>query len=198
MTCMTSLMSLTVPPTASAPALTLRPWQASDIPAVIAAHRDETMRRWLVRPVHDEHEAYAWLADQHAGWADGTRLSWAVEQQGTVVGCFLTKAANPPETLATGVGYWTVAAARGKGIASRCVEAATQWLFGGQDIMPADEIELLHTIGNEGSCRVAQKCGYALDSVLAPLPPRFPDEGHRHLRKRPAQTAAVRQGSDKR
>ena len=47
-------------------------------------------------------------------------------------------------------------------------------------------VELLHTVGNEGSCRVAQKCGYVLDSVLPPLPPKFPDEGHRHLRKRPA------------
>ena len=191
---MTSPMTLTVAPTATAPALKLRPWQASDIPTVVAAHRDEVMRRWLVRPIADEDEARAWFADQYTGWADGTRLSWAVEQQGTVVGCFLVKAANPPEMLATGVGYWTVAAARGKGIASRCVEAATQWLFGGQDIMPADEIELLHTVGNEGSCRVAQKCGYALDSLLAPLPPTFPNEGHRHLRKRPAQAAAVRQG----
>jgi RimJ/RimL family protein N-acetyltransferase len=51
--------------------------------------------------------------------------------------------------------------------------------------MPADEIELLHTVGNEGSCRVAQKCGYVLESVLAPMPPKFPGEGHRHLRKRP-------------
>ena len=183
---MTSPMTLTVAPAATAPALTLRPWQDSDIPTVIAAHRDETMRRWLLRPIDDEDEARAWLADQYTGWADGTRLSWAVEQQDTVVGCFLIKAANPPETLATGVGYWTVASARGKGIASRCVEAATQWLFAGQNIMPADEIELLHTVGNEGSCRVAQKCGYALDSVLAPMPPKFPDEGHRHLRKRPA------------
>ena len=183
---MTSPMTLAVPPTATASALTLRPWQDSDIPAVVAAHRDEAMRRWLVHPIDDEDEARAWLADQYTGWADGTRLSWAVEQQGAVVGCLLIKAANPPETLATGVGYWTVAAARGKGIASRCVEAATQWLFAGQNIMPADEIELLHTVGNEGSCRVAQKCGYVLDSVLAPMPPKFPHEGHRHLHRRPA------------
>jgi RimJ/RimL family protein N-acetyltransferase len=111
---------------------------------------------------------------------------WAIEEEGTVAGYFVIKAAKPPETLATGVGYWTAAEARGRGIASRCVETATEWLFGGQDIMPADEVELLHTVGNEGSCRVAQKCGYVLESVIPPLPPRFPEEGHRHLRKRPA------------
>jgi RimJ/RimL family protein N-acetyltransferase len=182
---MTSPMTLTVDPIPTAPSLALRPWQDSDIPAIVTAHCDEAMRRWLVRPIHDADEARAWLADQDTGWADDAHLSWAIEEDGTVVGCFVIKAANPPETLATGVGYWTVAEARGKGIASRCVEAATEWLFGGQDFIPADEIELLHTVGNEGSCRVAQKCGYVLDSVLPPLPPEFPHEGHRHLRKRP-------------
>jgi RimJ/RimL family protein N-acetyltransferase len=178
-------MTLTVEPTASAPALIFRLWQASDIPAIVAAFRDEAMRRW-VSSMNDEDEARAWLARQEAGWTDGARLSWAVEEEGAVVGYFAVKAANPPETLATGLGYWTVAEARGRGIASRCVQTATEWLFGGQDIMPADEIELLHTVGNEGSCRVAHKCGYVLESVLAPMPPKFPYEGHRHLRKRPA------------
>lgn len=182
---MTSPITLTVEATSTASALTLRPWQDSDIPTIVAAHRDEAIRRWSTRPIGDEDEARAWLADQGKGWADDTQLSWAVEEDGTVVGNFLIKAANPPEMLATGVGYWTLAEARGRGIASRCVKTATEWLFGGQDFMPADEIELLHTVGNEGSCRVAQKCGYALDSVLPPLPPKFPDEGHRHLRKRP-------------
>jgi RimJ/RimL family protein N-acetyltransferase len=185
MICMTSPVTLAVEPTATAPALTFRPWQVSDIPAIVAAFRDEAMRRW-VSCVNDEDEARAWLARQEAGWAHGSRLSWAVDQKGTVVGYFAIKAASPPETLATGVGYWTVAEARGQGIASRCVQTATEWLFGGQDIMPADEIELIHAVGNEGSCRVARKCGYVLESVLAPLPPRFPTEGHRHLRTRPA------------
>lgn len=179
-------MTLTVEPTVTAPALTLRPWLDSDIPAIVAAYRDDAMRRWLTGSIDNEDEARAWLARQDAGWVDDTRLSWAIEEEGTVVGHFVIKAANPPEMLATGVGYWTVAEARGKGIASRCVATATEWLFGGQDIMPAGEVELLHTVGNEGSCRVAQKCGYVLESVLAPMPPQFPNEGHRHLRKRPA------------
>ncbi|RAG80261.1 GNAT family N-acetyltransferase, partial [Streptacidiphilus pinicola] len=169
--------------------LTLRPWHESDTPAIVAAHRDDAMRRWLTHPIAEEDQARAWLTDLNTHCANGTLLSWAVEQEGTVVGHFTIKAANPPETLATGVGYWTTAAARGNGIASRCVDAATTWLFGDQDLMPADEIELLHTVGNEGSCRVAQKCGYTLDSVLPSHPPQFPHQGHRHLRKRPSTAA---------
>jgi RimJ/RimL family protein N-acetyltransferase len=183
---MTSLLTLTVEPTPSGPDLTLRPWRDSDASMIVAAHRDEAMRRWLMRPIADEDEARAWIAEQDAAWVDGTRMSWAVEADGTAVGYFAIKAANPPASFATGVGYWTVPEARGKGIASRCVEAATEWLFGGQDMMPADEIELLHKAANVGSCRVAQKCGYALDSVLPPTLPKYREEGHRHLRKRPA------------
>jgi RimJ/RimL family protein N-acetyltransferase len=186
MICMTSPMTLTVEPTATAPALILRPWQDTDIPAIVAAHRDEAMRRWLANSIGDEDEARAWLARQDGGWTEGIHLSWAIDKEGTLVGHFVIKAASPPETLATGVGYWTAAEARGTGIASRCLKTSTEWLFGGQDIMPADEIELLHSVGNEGSCRVAQKCGYVLESVLAPLPPRFPHKGHRHLCKRPS------------
>src|SRR5215470_9312070 len=78
MICMTSPMNLTVEPTTTAPGLTLRPWQDSDIPAIVAAHRDEAMRRWLVSSIDGEHEARAWLARQDAGWADDSRLSWAV------------------------------------------------------------------------------------------------------------------------
>lgn len=70
------------------------------------------MRRWLVNSIDDEDDARTWLARQDAGWADGTHLSWAIEEEGTLVGYFVIKAANPPETLATGVGYWTVAEAQ--------------------------------------------------------------------------------------
>jgi hypothetical protein len=38
---MTSPMTLTVEPTATAPALILRPWQDSDIPATVDGGRDE-------------------------------------------------------------------------------------------------------------------------------------------------------------
>ncbi|MEZ0115523.1 RimJ/RimL family protein N-acetyltransferase [Catenulispora sp. EB89] len=189
MVCMTARFTLKVEAATTRPALLLRPWQDSDIAVLVAAHRDEAMRRWLTSAVEDEDAARAWLADRDAGWAKGTAPSWAVETfeaEGAVVGHIGVTAANPPKSLATGVGYWTTPAARGKGIASRSVEAVTDWLFGGQEILPADEVELLHTVGNEGSCRVAQKCGYVLDSVLAPMPPQFPDAGHRHVRRRPA------------
>lgn len=38
---------LPVPETESAVALRLRPWRATDLPALLAAHRDPALRRWL-------------------------------------------------------------------------------------------------------------------------------------------------------
>jgi hypothetical protein len=61
-----------VEPTATDPVLTLRPWQDSDIPATVAAYRDEAMRRWLVSRTDDEGEAHAAPARQKVGWADDT------------------------------------------------------------------------------------------------------------------------------
>jgi RimJ/RimL family protein N-acetyltransferase len=88
---MTSPMTLAAKPTATASALALRPWQESDIPDVVAAHRDESMRRWLMRSVGDEDEARAWLAHLDTGWTDKTLLNWAVEEEGAVAGYFVIK-----------------------------------------------------------------------------------------------------------
>jgi len=42
--------TLTVPSSSTASGLLLRPWTEQDIPAMVAAHRDPVMRRWL-RPL---------------------------------------------------------------------------------------------------------------------------------------------------
>ncbi|MFJ8870370.1 GNAT family N-acetyltransferase [Streptomyces sp. NPDC102473] len=60
--------------TSTASALTLRPWQDSDVPTIVSAHRDEAIRRWSTHPIDDEDEARAWLTDQRTGWADAGRL----------------------------------------------------------------------------------------------------------------------------
>jgi hypothetical protein len=49
--------TLTVRPTATAPALLLRPWTEQDIPAMVEAHRDPVMRQWLRHPVRNADEA---------------------------------------------------------------------------------------------------------------------------------------------
>ena len=48
---------------------------------------------------------------------------------------------------------------------------------------PLERLELIHSVGNHASCRVAEKAGFAFSAVLPPLLPDFPDDGHLHIRR---------------
>jgi RimJ/RimL family protein N-acetyltransferase len=185
-------------PSASSPSpsLLLRPWRAEDAGIVAAAYRDPLARRWLRVSVTSDAEARQWIEKQINGWATGTRFGFAVEEgtaPGRPVGHIVLKMGDP-DTRAAEVGYWTSAAGRGRGIAPLAVETVTQWAFGsprlGRHTGPLERLELIHDTGNQASCRVAEKSGYGLDSVLPPHPPTFPDEGHLHVRRNPGPAGA--------
>ncbi|WP_243707898.1 GNAT family protein [Micromonospora sp. KC606] len=61
------------------------------------------------------------------------------------------------------VGYWTVAAARGAGVASRAVSALTRWALAE---LRLHRIELCHAVANPASCRVAERAGYRAEGTL--------------------------------
>ncbi|MEU3643033.1 GNAT family N-acetyltransferase [Lentzea sp. NPDC034063] len=168
---------LSVPDTA----LTLRPWRSDDLPALLAAHRDPLLRRWLATSLTTEAEGRRWLDAQDDGWARATRLSFAVvADDHPPLGHVVVKV-GPGGTAE--VGYWTAAPARGRGVAARAVETLSRWALSIQDLVALTQLELLHAAGNHPSCRVAVKCGYALHDLLPAVPPEFPNEGHRHVRR---------------
>ncbi|MFJ2810550.1 GNAT family N-acetyltransferase [Kitasatospora sp. NPDC087271] len=179
--------AVTTPATAHprAEGLLLRPFEDADAPALIAAYRDETLRRFTRVPVGNAEEAAHWLGLQYRGRAEGRRYSFAVLEPGTgeLLGNVALKRGTPGGEAAE-VGYWTAAAARGRGVAPRAVVALTAWAF---DVLADDglvRIDLLHQVDNPASCRVAEKSGYVFQEVLTALPPEFPSDGHRHSRKR--------------
>jgi len=174
---------LSVPPAGPAPALRLRPWRSDDLPALVAAHRDPLLRRWLATSLAGEAEARQWLDAQDAGWARATRLSFAVvadADDSSPLGHVVVKTGSAGTAE---VGYWTAAHARGRGIAARAVDTLSHWALSTQDVVALTQLELLHASGNHASCRVAVKCGYALHDLLPASPPAFPNEGHRHVRR---------------
>ncbi|MFD4536402.1 GNAT family N-acetyltransferase [Kitasatospora sp. NPDC058397] len=165
--------------------LLLRPFEDADAPALIEAYRDETLRRFTRTPVGNAEEAAHWLGLQYRGRAEGRRYSFAVLEPGTgeLLGNVALKRGTPGGEAAE-VGYWTAAAARGRGVAPRAVVALTAWAF---EVLADDglvRIDLLHQVDNQASCRVAEKSGYAFQEMLTALPPEFPLDGHRHSRKR--------------
>jgi RimJ/RimL family protein N-acetyltransferase len=171
------------PATASDGELRLRPWRSGDVLALLRAHRDPALRRWLTTTLHSEADARRWIDDQSEGWATGTQLSFAVlecgrgSDAGRLVGHVVVKWADRTSASAE-VGYWTSAEVRGRGIASRALEAVSRWGL----VTPLTRLYLIHASGNHASCRVAEKCRYVLDSILPPQLPAFPTEAHLHVR----------------
>jgi RimJ/RimL family protein N-acetyltransferase len=171
---------------ASAPPLRLRPWHADDAAELARAFRDPVLRRFLRTSIDNEADARQWIETRTREWAAGTRFSFAVletaaagdtEVSGPVGYVAVKGMANG--NRAAEVGYWTSAAARGRGIAPRALDAVSVWALQSQ---PLDRLELIHASDNPASCRVAHKCGFVHHCDLPAEPPDFPVPGHLHVR----------------
>jgi len=179
--------TVTVQPTAGAPGLLLRPWTEQDIPALVAAHRDPVIRRWLRHPVTTEQEARQVIKTRQADRRAGSGFSFAVLAAGAdgtasdLVGSVVIRGLGG-QAVSGEVGYWVVSHARGQGIAPRALNAACEWAFRLPRLQPLQRLELIHAVSNQASCRVADKAGFALSAVMPPLPPQFPEDGHLHIR----------------
>ncbi|HEY5186398.1 MAG TPA: GNAT family N-acetyltransferase, partial [Actinomycetes bacterium] len=141
--------------------LVLTPWTDADIPAVLALAADPVTLRWAhsLRRVTAEDDARAWLA----GRVTPERIDWAVRDAGT--GRFLGRVGlhSLEPSLGFGeIGYGTTPSARGHGVATRAVAAATRHGF---EVIGLRRIALRHAVGNTASCHVAMACGFALEGV---------------------------------
>uniref|UniRef100_A0AAU2UZ22 GNAT family N-acetyltransferase n=1 Tax=Streptomyces sp. NBC_00003 TaxID=2903608 RepID=A0AAU2UZ22_9ACTN len=179
-------VTLRVAATAASGGLVLRPWLPDDADAVIEAYSDPHIARWS-SPLKTSEDALRWLERQWEGWETGKRLSFAVCAAQLDGGygkllCNVCLKWNEDGREVGEVGYWTMAHARGRGVAPRALEALSAWAF---DAFAGDglrRLELLHQVDNLASCRVAEKTGYHLDRILPAYPP-YPRDGHVHVRE---------------
>jgi hypothetical protein len=81
------------------------------------AYQDEAIQRWHVQRADSLAEAREWIAGWRGGWAAETAAHWPVieEQSGILLGRAGLKHLNFASGTAD-VAYWTVPAARGKGV----------------------------------------------------------------------------------
>jgi len=142
--------------------LVLRPWRTDDAPAVLEAHTDPVILRWHRRSLDSIEEARELIAGWAEEWTAETRACWAVtDSTGTTLGRLSLRTVLG---LGTGeVGYWVLPAARGGGVAPMAVRAATSWAL---DDLGLHRIELVHSVANQPSCRVAAKAGYELEGTM--------------------------------
>lgn len=148
-------------PVLSVDGLTLRPWTCADVPAIVAAYTDPAIRRWHTREMTSA-EAGQWVVTAGRSWADETAVSWAVTTtSGELAGRMSLRTVDLEDGLAE-IGYWTVPAARGRGVASRALVAVSDWAI---NDLGLHRLELEHSTKNLPSCRVAEKAGYPLEST---------------------------------
>ncbi|GIG68466.1 GNAT family N-acetyltransferase [Phytomonospora endophytica] len=164
--------------------LVLRRWRDTDLEAVVTAYSDPDQRRFTQFNVDGTAGGLQWLGVQDRGWTEGDRMSFAVcEDDGSdrPLGHVVLKRPDPSDDSAE-VGYWTSAAARGRGIAPRALTALADWAFATFGENGLRRLVLRHAADNEASCRVAEKTGFAFHSVL-PASGEHGSDDHLHVRE---------------
>lgn len=148
----------------------LRPWgralglPGGTVPALVAAAADPQIARWNPLRATDPAEAEAYLDRCVTGWAKGSAAAFAITDapDGSLCGNVALRWTDQAEGVAL-VGYWLLPAARGRGLATRATTAVTAW---GVETAGLRRIELWHSVGNDASCRVAERCGYPYEGTL--------------------------------
>jgi RimJ/RimL family protein N-acetyltransferase len=144
--------------------LHLRPWQAGDAPAVLAACQDPEIARWTAVPQpYTAEVARAWVEQlAPAEWAEGRGAPFAVLDavDGTLLG---STALMRLDAGAAEVGYWVAPGARGRGVATEALGAVCRW---GVGALGLGRLTWLAYVGNDGSRRVAERVGFAFEGTL--------------------------------
>ncbi|MGY1690230.1 GNAT family N-acetyltransferase [Geodermatophilus sp. SYSU D01105] len=151
-----------IPDELAAGALRLRPWREDDVPAVFAALQDPACRLWSGAGTVSREDA-ALMVRVRMDPTLEDRAAWAVvDPAGALLASVSLHSIDRGQGDAE-VGYWTVPAARGRGVAPVAVDAACRWAFPALGI---DRVELCHAVENAASARVAEKAGFSLEGRL--------------------------------
>ena len=139
----------------------LRPWRPDDARAVRVVYADPEVRRWHARTLVDDDEARELIAGWAGDWGARTGAHWAVEDAGgALVGRVSLTDVDARDATAE-LGYWTVPAARGRGVATAAVGTVVRWA---RDRW-LRRLEIEHAAENVASCRVAERLGFALEGI---------------------------------
>lgn len=146
--------------------LELRPWEAGDASALVAAAGDPAIRQWNLLAVPDGEAAVRRIERMRERWRAETGAIWAIARSradgGEVVGLAGWNDVDLDGGSAEIV-YWLLPAARGGGVAVEAVGGLTRWAF---DDLGLHRLRLCHAVANEASCRVARKAQYAYEGTM--------------------------------
>ena len=142
---------------------TLRPWEPRDAPAVTAACQDPEIARWLpvIPSPYSEEDARGFLEESRSSWESGESYNFAlVDKSDELLGSIAIRILR----FSTGhIGYWVIANARGRGIATEALKTLCRWAV---DDLSLKRLELVTDPRNVASQRVAEKAGFRREGIL--------------------------------
>lgn len=138
----------------------LQPWSDRDAAFVVRAYSDPDIQRWHVRSM-DVKEAREWITARAMRWTREHGADWMVCRRGNPVGRAGLRTIDLEEGRAE-VAYWTAPEARGNGLAVKALDVLSHWAL---ETAGFHRLDLHHSVDNGASCRVAMKCGYAVEGT---------------------------------
>ena len=143
----------------------LRLLAEADLPAVIEACRDPEIPRWTRVPYdYEEPQAREWLElsgnQQAAG--EGLGLLVVDADTGELLGSVGLVEVNFDERRAE-IGYWLVAAHRGRGVMTKAVRVLSAWAF---EALGIERLSISAEPENTASRRVAERAGFTYEGVM--------------------------------
>jgi RimJ/RimL family protein N-acetyltransferase len=150
------------------PAIRLVPFGEQHLPGLRLLVDDPSVRRYtrVPEPVPADFDR-TWVDRYQRGRADNTAMNFAIEDadDATFLGVAVAPHLDHDERTAE-LGYVLGVEARGQGVATEALRQLTSWAFEDQDMI---RLQLLISVSNDASKRVAERCGYQLEGVLRGL-----------------------------
>jgi RimJ/RimL family protein N-acetyltransferase len=161
-------------PVIDAGGLVLRAWRPQDAEAAARAWTDPEIRRWgrYGAAVPDRATVGQWVEWNLQQWEYGLRAGFAICRSqadgGELLGSIMVRDFARSASRVGEAGYWVAPEWRGRGVATRALEAISGWALtaadeGGLGLL---RVELKHSVSNPASCRVAQKAGFVYEATL--------------------------------
>lgn len=144
--------------------LILRRWTSRDCPPLVAAFRDEAIRKWNLRSLDTPEEAAALVSAWKQGWKRHVSASWAVvaaPEPHKVLGQVGFRSLYPDDGMAE-VSYWVLPCHRRQGIATRAADVLAEWAL---EELGLVRLELVHSVRNPESCGVAKAAGFEFEGI---------------------------------
>lgn len=157
-------LTLLQPPLADG-RMRLRPWQLTDLPALLAGARDSLVHRYRYSLPDGEPAARAWLAAVDDDRGRGTRLELAITASGDdrrALGSVSLWGFHRRNASAM-VSYWLSEPGRGRGLAGAAVTLLSAWGFAQLGLA---RLGAYVELDNLASRRLLERCEFRREGIL--------------------------------